>query len=237
MVIWAMSLVLTLIHRKLMARNISLTIILALALLAHSCKKETESDNPVNAQEELKAPTELTIISVSISEAQLGWKDNSSNETGFEIEQSADGVSFVLVQTADANVSTALITGTFEYATTYYFRVRAKSQYNKSPYSNTQSFNRAEEAGMILVTGGTFTMGSPNGIGFPEEQPEHSVTLSDFYIGRFEVTQKRWREVVQWKQANGGTSLNANPSWFTGDSLPVERVSWNHVPNMARIFK
>jgi len=72
-------------------------------------------------------------------------------------------------------------------------------------------------------------MGSPNGIGLSDEQPQHSVTVSDFYIGKFEVTQKLWRDVVQWKQANGGTTINANPSHFTGDSLPVEGVSWNNI--------
>jgi formylglycine-generating enzyme required for sulfatase activity len=82
---------------------------------------------------------------------------------------------------------------------------------------------------LVQVTGGTFTMGSPNGIGFYDEHPQHSVILSDFYIGKFEVTQTRWRDVVQWKQANGGTTLNPNPSHFTGDSLPVERVSWNDI--------
>jgi formylglycine-generating enzyme required for sulfatase activity len=72
-------------------------------------------------------------------------------------------------------------------------------------------------------------MGSPNGIGLYDEHPQHNVILSDFYIGKFEVTQTRWRDVVQWKQANGETTLNPNPSHFTGDSLPVERVSWNDI--------
>jgi formylglycine-generating enzyme len=219
-----------------MARETSRIIILTLALLTHSCKKEMESDNPVNEQEELKAPSDLTIISMSTSEARLSWKDNSSNETGFEIEQSADSGIFSLVQTTDADVSTAIITGVFHYASTYYFRVRAKSQYNLSHYSNTQSFNIAKASEVILVEGGTFTMGSPNGTHFSDESPEHSVTLSDYYIGSFEVTQKRWREVVEWKQTHGGTSLNAHPSHFIGDSLPVEQVCWNDIQTWLGYF-
>jgi sulfatase modifying factor 1 len=81
----------------------------------------------------------------------------------------------------------------------------------------------------VLVTGGTFTMGSPKGPGNSDEQPQHSVTLSDFYIGKYEVTQKEWKEVVQWKQGTATTPLNPNLSFFTGDSLPVEKVSWNDV--------
>ena len=67
---------------------------------------------------------------------------------------------------------------------------------------------------MIKVKGGTFQMGSENG--GKEEQPIHSVTLSDYYIGETEVTQELWQAV-----------MGSNPSRFRGDSLPVNRVSWN----------
>ncbi|MFH0991873.1 MAG: SUMF1/EgtB/PvdO family nonheme iron enzyme [bacterium] len=78
---------------------------------------------------------------------------------------------------------------------------------------------------MVVVQGGTFQMGS--GSTEVYTQPSHSVTLSDFYIGKYEVTQKLWREIVLWKQANGGTSLSESPSSeFKGDSLPVGQVSW-----------
>lgn len=39
-----------------------------------------------------------------------------------------------------------------------------------------------------------------------------------FYLGKFEVTQRQWREV-----------MGSNPSYFEGDDLPVEQVSWNEV--------
>jgi len=41
------------------------------------------------------------------------------------------------------------------------------------------------------------------------------VTVADFYIGRYDVTQKEWVEV-----------MGTNPSKFKGDNLPVEMVSW-----------
>jgi formylglycine-generating enzyme required for sulfatase activity len=210
-----------------MAHKFILTLFLALTLLTLSCKKEQELNNPVDSQAELIAPTNLTITSMTTSDVSLSWTDNSSLEIGFEIWQSTDSINYYLIKTVGANVTSATITSVFDSTTTYYFRVRAKSQYSTSPYSNTSSFNI--EAGVILVEGGTFTMGSPNGIGFSDEQPQHSVTLSDFYIDKFEVTQKRWRDIVQWKQTNGGTTLKANPSYFSGDSLPVERVSWNDI--------
>ncbi|MCL2246087.1 MAG: SUMF1/EgtB/PvdO family nonheme iron enzyme, partial [Lentimicrobiaceae bacterium] len=51
---------------------------------------------------------------------------------------------------------------------------------------------------MVFVEGGTFTMGctsNPNDC-FANEEPTHSVTLSDFYIGKFQVTQQLWEKVM-----------------------------------------
>ena len=48
-----------------------------------------------------------------------------------------------------------------------------------------------------------------------DEKPVHSVTVDSFYMKATEVTQKEWREV-----------MGSNPSYFKGDNLPVENVSW-----------
>ncbi len=74
-------------------------------------------------------------------------------------------------------------------------------------------------ANMVRVEGGTFTMGATPEQGNDangNEKPAHQVTLSDYYIGRYEVTQKEWQAV-----------MGNNPSNFKGDNLPIERVSWN----------
>jgi len=57
------------------------------------------------------------------------------------------------------------------------------------------------------------------------EIPQHSVTLKSFYIGKFEVTQAQWRAVAVLPKVD--RELNANPSAFRGDELPVEQVSWS----------
>jgi formylglycine-generating enzyme required for sulfatase activity len=74
---------------------------------------------------------------------------------------------------------------------------------------------------MVLVKGGTFNMGSNSGDS--DEKPLHRVTLSDFYIGKYEVTQKQWREI-----------MGNNPSDFKSDERPVEQVSWNDVQDFIR---
>jgi formylglycine-generating enzyme required for sulfatase activity len=76
---------------------------------------------------------------------------------------------------------------------------------------------------MVFVKGGTFMMGCTAEQGsdcFDREKPAHSVTVSDFYIGKYEVTQEQWVRVM------GG---NNNPSYFKGGKLPVDSVSWNDV--------
>jgi Uncharacterized conserved protein len=77
----------------------------------------------------------------------------------------------------------------------------------------------AKTSEMVFVEGGTFTMGcTPDRDGecLNDEKPKHKVTLSDFYIGKYEVTQELWDSV-----------LGSNPAEFKGSNLPVENVSWN----------
>jgi len=70
---------------------------------------------------------------------------------------------------------------------------------------------------MVFIEGGTFQMGSNDDES--NENPVHSVILSGFFIGKYEVTQKQWRDI------NGN-----NPSKFINcDNCPVEQVSWNDV--------
>jgi formylglycine-generating enzyme required for sulfatase activity len=76
---------------------------------------------------------------------------------------------------------------------------------------------RPVPANMVRINGGTFTMGSPASEvdRRDNEGPQHRVTVSSFYMGKYEVTQKEYQEV-----------MGTNPSYFKGDNLPVEQVSW-----------
>jgi formylglycine-generating enzyme required for sulfatase activity len=73
---------------------------------------------------------------------------------------------------------------------------------------------------MVPVAGGTFTMGATPEQGKDagvDEKITHSVTLSDYYIGKFEVTQGLWVAV-----------MDSNFSTFQkGDNYPMEYVSWD----------
>ncbi len=69
---------------------------------------------------------------------------------------------------------------------------------------------------LVLIKGGEFTMGSPESEPWRvNDETQHEVSVSDFYISKFEVTQKEFFDV-----------MNNNPSNFEGDDLPVENISW-----------
>ena len=73
------------------------------------------------------------------------------------------------------------------------------------------------EPEMIRLPGGTFLMGSNSAESDAIERPVHSVTLSSFEIGKYEVTQAEFMSV-----------MNMNPSAFrNNDRNPVEQVDWN----------
>jgi len=67
----------------------------------------------------------------------------------------------------------------------------------------------------VSVAAGTFTMGRTTGTGYADELPTHSVTLNGFYIGKYEVTQAEWIDV-----------MGTNPSAFVAMNKPVEMVSF-----------
>jgi formylglycine-generating enzyme required for sulfatase activity len=72
---------------------------------------------------------------------------------------------------------------------------------------------------MLHIPGGDFLMGSAENekAAYSFEKPQHRVTLGDFYLAEYPVTQALWLAVMGGK----------NPSAFPGDDRPVEMVSWN----------
>ena len=79
---------------------------------------------------------------------------------------------------------------------------------------------------MMLIPAGSFLMGSPEDEleRFDREGPQHQVTLSQFFMARYPVTQAQWRVVVAMPQVK--RELKPDPSNFKGDDRPVEQVSW-----------
>jgi formylglycine-generating enzyme required for sulfatase activity len=69
---------------------------------------------------------------------------------------------------------------------------------------------------MIALLGGMFRMGTLGKQGYDDERPVHQVTVAPFLMSKYLITQAQWRLIM-------GTPH----SRFTGDHLPVERMSWH----------
>lgn len=94
-----------------------------------------------------------------------------------------------------------------------------QSQQSTPPPSSSQQGHEEQPQipeNFILVEGGTFSMGSPDSEAWrSDDETQHTVTVSDFYMGAYEVTQAEYQAVT-----------GSNPSAFSGEDMPVETVSW-----------
>ena len=84
------------------------------------------------------APTNLRVTATNSSSIRVAWNDNSTNETGFYVERSTDGINFTRVMTRVANSLNALVQNLLPN-TLYYFRVQSYNSYGSSAYSNVIS--------------------------------------------------------------------------------------------------
>ncbi|MBT8220110.1 MAG: formylglycine-generating enzyme family protein [Bacteroidia bacterium] len=74
---------------------------------------------------------------------------------------------------------------------------------------------------LVLIKGGKFMMGQEDGEG--DERPVHEVELSDFYIGKYEITVGEYRQYCQ----SNSVYMPAKPEWGWKDDHPIFNVSWN----------
>jgi formylglycine-generating enzyme required for sulfatase activity len=91
---------------------------------------------------------------------------------------------------------------------------KTKIIYVDKSAKKTQSTSKSGiEPVMVSIQGGTFNMGSNES---DDEKPIHSVTVSSFKMGKYEITQAQWKAIMK-----------TNPSNFSGcDNCPVENVSY-----------
>lgn len=87
---------------------------------------------------------------------------------------------------------------------------------NESEASSVNHAATETPEGFVLIEGGSFQMGSPDSEPWrSEDETQHTVTVSDFYISAYELTQAEYEAVT-----------GENPSNFSGENLPAESISW-----------
>ena len=84
-----------------------------------------------------------------------------------------------------------------------------------SPEENEVSMMEIPKS-FVLIEGGTFQMGSPETESWrSDDETQHTVTVSNFYMSQYELTQEEYEKV-----------MGNNPSNFSGSDLPVDNISW-----------
>lgn len=100
----------------------------------------------------------------------------------------------------------------------------AERKKRETGYNNGILRIKGIEYPMVYISGGSFLMGSEDPTtDADDERPIHHVTLSSYFIGKYEVTQDLWEAVME-----------SNPSRFKGSRKPVERVGWDDCQEFIR---
>jgi formylglycine-generating enzyme required for sulfatase activity len=135
--------------------------------------------------------------------------------------------------------------------TTYYYRIVATNSAGTS-FGNVVSFttgttttglvyigtntsgyeeymNTKDSMIVIKIPAGNFTMGSDAGEGATDEEPEHVVYISEYYIGKYEVTNKQYKKFCDATSRSypSDPGFDGMSSYFTSyPDYPVVMVSW-----------
>lgn len=93
---------------------------------------------------------------------------------------------------------------------------------------------------LVEIPGGPFTMGALKleVQSYDSERPQHKVTISPFFMGKFTITQEQWRVIAADKSLKVARDLELDPAHFKGANRPVEQVSWEEAAEFcARLAK
>jgi len=173
----------------------------------------------INYDNVIPAPSNVTLsrISTTNSIIRITWEDKIIGEEGFIIERKdSNNDTWTYLITVNQNEEMWIDSTSISGVTNY--RLCTQYQLFQSEYSNEATIEIIPNK-MIKVFSGIFSMGSL--IGQANEEPVHSVEITkDFYLGKYEVTQDEWINI-----------MGSNPStdYGVGATFPVYNVNWYSV--------
>ncbi len=178
-------------------------------------------DGPEFTTEGVPAPYALATIGITVDSGILEWQHQDSD--GYEvIFNNGEAISI-------AKVDGPLVRYKFvdlDNEATYTWKVRSCKGDVWSEWTDLQEFTTKslsllpDPADMVFIEGGTFMMGCEEEWASAPESPVHQVTVSDFYISKFEVTQAQWFALMDF-----------NPCYHSGDTRPVDGVFFGEALN------
>lgn len=189
-----------------------------------------EKNNPIHVKGGIIQLKTSDVTEIGVSFAVVGGSINGGSEIterGIVYSESSNPTTsnFKISSSGTKGEFTVNLTG-LKSNSTYYARSYAINWVGTS-YGNQVSFTTllppfTNSIGIefVYIKPGSFYMGST--VGDSDEQAVHKVTLTKgFYMGKYEVTQKQWVEI-----------MGSNPSYSRsgiGSNYPVNQVSWNDI--------
>jgi formylglycine-generating enzyme required for sulfatase activity len=179
------------------------------------------------------APVEVT-ASLNDAVVTVSWQEVEA-ATSYDVYRSYNDSSYFFLR---SEVTATSCTDPFPQSGANYYKVMAvnglKSSFSEASPAVTYTPAFDFEPEMVFVQGGTFIMGAQNSDSTaanyiddnlnPNVKPMHSVTLSDFGIGRFEITRKEWFDVMgEWPEQQLVTLFGV------GDDLPIHNMIWSEL--------
>jgi formylglycine-generating enzyme required for sulfatase activity/serine/threonine protein kinase len=164
--------------------------------------------------------------------AYHGWGEHSDRPA--HVSRNCGDIGIRLVKTADLKTEDllkvikpnpeAVIPAVGNLLVAPFTEAKAKEMQKAVAKSLQKEVEEKEDLGkgikleMVLIPAGRFMMGSPaSEVGRKDNETQHEVTLTKpFYMGKYEVTQEQWQEVM-------GTIPN---NWTKGAKEPLTNVSW-----------
>ncbi len=109
-------------------------------------------------------------------------------------------------------------------------RITIRKQTRQAEYYIEELGNDVELA-MVKIPAGRFMMGSPEDEleHLDRESPQHEVTVSEFFMGRYPITQGQWKAVVETTEKIE-RDLNPDPSRFKDAYEDYDR--WSRLPEV-----
>jgi formylglycine-generating enzyme required for sulfatase activity len=173
--------------------------------------------------------TALTIVTTLTANATTYQNTGLTAATGYTYIVSAIAPGGALVSADGVATTTFSTTATVTEMVFTTANVSETGVITRSPGRRTRKYEEDLGGGvkleMVVIPGGSFQMGSPDTeVGrWSHEGPRRRVDVNGFVMGRYEVTQAQWRAV-----------MGTDPSFFKGNNLPVERVSWDDAQEFCR---
>jgi len=206
---------------KLLEAMRSIAIIALVAVIGFSMTA-CEDDTTPKGKTEVDLAVPVLTINQGTKTASWAAVTNANAANGYTIkigatETQVTGTSYSLSSLAIGTYQISVKTNGYETDTHIY---------KASAYSAAQSFLVSID--MVWVTGGSFEMGgadSDDWLTDPAHQV-HQVTLTGFFMGKYEVTQGQWETIMETTLAEQNDLSQYQGINGEGDNYPMYQVSW-----------